>query len=401
MITPTSEQNDGIRAVKYWYTNSNKPFFYLAGLAGSGKTTIAKLAVDACGLDPDDTDKVLYAAYTGKAAMVLRRKGMFASTIHELIYRLVELQGKLRKPVFELDPASVLRRAKILVLDECSMVSDSVARDVISYGVKILVLGDPGQLSPPKGVGYFTSRRPDFFLEEIHRQALESPIIRWSHEVRNHKEVPYGDHGGVRKMRIEDYDVDDFIAADQIVTGTHKLRHDLNEFMLEAEGFDVTYPFEPGVKVICMRNYRMDGLFNGMIGRTMDFVDRIEIDEENRNFLQRVHIEEGIADDYIESLPMRMNFGEFEDTWEARGDNVKTFDAQVTTPPNRREGDTHDMQHIWAFGYAITVHKSQGSQWNNLCVCDNNHLHWKREERSRWLYTAMTRAVDQCDLVML
>lgn len=401
MITPTAEQNDGIRAVKYWYHNSNKPFFYLAGLAGSGKTTIAKLAVDACGLDPDDTDEVLYAAYTGKAAMVLRRKKMFATTIHELIYRLVELEGKRRKPVFELDPASILRRAKMLVLDECSMVSEAVARDLMSYGVKILVLGDPGQLPPPKGVGYFTDRRPDFFLQEIHRQALESPIIRWSHEVRKNKEVPYGDHGGVRKLRVEDYTVEEFIAADQILTGTHKLRHDLNEFMLEAEGFDVTYPLEPGIKLLCMRNYRMDGLFNGMIGRTMDFVDRIEINEADRTFIQRVHIEDGAADNYIESIPMKINFGEFQDTWETRDDALIEFDSKVTSSPNRENGDDHDMQYVWAFGYAITVHKSQGSQWNNLCVCDNNHLHWNIKERSRWLYTAMTRAVDQCDLVMV
>ena len=130
-ITPSNEQNQAIKAISNWYHNGSKPFFYLAGYAGSGKTSIAKPIVHGCGIDPDDTSEVLYAAYTNKAAMVLGRKGLNASTIHNLMYILKEVQGKgkERKLVFGLDPASRIRNLKLLVLDEPTSALDHNNRE--------------------------------------------------------------------------------------------------------------------------------------------------------------------------------------------------------------------------------------------------------------------------------
>jgi exodeoxyribonuclease-5 len=89
----------------------------------------------------------------------------------EVRLRKLELQLKdIHKPRFMLNPGSMLREAKLLVLDEVSMVGDEMAHDLLSFGKPILVLGDPGQLPPVRGEGAFTKVQPDVMLTEVHRQ---------------------------------------------------------------------------------------------------------------------------------------------------------------------------------------------------------------------------------------
>src|ERR1700693_6632217 len=138
--------------------------FRLFGYAGTGKTTLARhLAEDVDG-------KVAFAAFTGKAALVMRRKGCEgASTIHSLIYRARE-SGE-ETPSFELWDDAPASKAKLIVIDECSMVDAELGRDLMSFGVPVLVLGDPAQLPPIQGGGFFTDCEPDAMLTEVHRQA--------------------------------------------------------------------------------------------------------------------------------------------------------------------------------------------------------------------------------------
>ena len=177
---------------------------------------------------------MLYAAFTGKAALVMTRKGTPASTIHSLIYRvseatpdeiervkqeIAEIRAKLptldpavrlfeesrlrsleirlddiHKPRFVFNEQSIVRDAALIVLDEVSMVGDDMARDLLAFGKPILVLGDPGQLPPIKGEGAFTKAAPDVMLTEIHRQAGESAIIRLATMARQGLPIPYGEH---------------------------------------------------------------------------------------------------------------------------------------------------------------------------------------------------------------
>ena len=156
--------------------------FRLFGYAGVGKTTLARhIAEGARG-------ETAFAAFTGKAALVMRSKGCAgATTIHALIYRASE--GAEGAPTFTLNADGPASRAGLIVIDECSMVDAELARDLLSFGKPILVLGDPFQLPPVKGGGYFTDGAPDVMLTQIHRQAHDNPIIRLSEVVRSGGEL--------------------------------------------------------------------------------------------------------------------------------------------------------------------------------------------------------------------
>jgi exodeoxyribonuclease V len=192
-ISPTPEQSAAIKAIVEWYGNKHGPQeFYLAGYAGVGKTTIAAFAIEEI-KKKRRIKKVRTAAYTGKAASVLRRKGIEdAQTIHSLIYK-----PKVNRKTGELRGFSIAKDgdaadADLIVLDECSMVDEKLASDLRSFDQKILIMGDPGQLPPVKGQGAFTNRAPDIFLQEIHRQAADSPILELATLARQGKPLPLG-----------------------------------------------------------------------------------------------------------------------------------------------------------------------------------------------------------------
>ena len=288
-FTPSPLQAQAIRDIKEWFENrtDEQPVFRVFGYAGSGKTSITRHAIAELGLDTmtraadgscSATGGVLYAAYTGKAALVMTRKGTPASTIHSLIYRVSEAtkeeiervkediaairaklptlgprerfleESRLRsleirlsdihKPRFVLNEQSIVRDAKLIVLDEVSMVGAEMARDLLAFGKPILVLGDPGQLPPIKGDGAFTRDDPDVMLTEIHRQAGESAVIRLATMARQGQPIPYGEHDAfVWKMRRDQVGPEQMLRGGQVICGRNATRVHLNLAMKQAAGF--------------------------------------------------------------------------------------------------------------------------------------------------------------------
>lgn len=368
-ITLSPQQETGIEKVRLWYEQwkagdeKARQYFYLAGYAGTGKSTIAKL------FESFVKGQVMYATYTGKAALVLRRKGAHsAQTIHRLIYKpdSSDEEKSSEDPVFVLDRDSELRFASLLILDECSMVDQDLAKDLLSFGVPILVLGDPGQLPPVKGTGFFTNRKADHMLTEVHRQALESPIVRVATDIRNGKSLAKMNEPDCIVYPKASEVTDDFVLDyEQILTGKNNTRHACNRRVRSLRSFTNTYP-HVGERVIGLRNNRQTGVFNGLIGDVSNIhsVDEYEyvcdiLTEDNKP-MPRVHIHE-ICWSNLDGL------GDL--TWRER----KMLDE-------------------FTFGYCITVHKAQGSQWESVFVLDDGMLTWDKANRKRWLYTAVTRA---------
>ncbi len=357
------EQDAALTAVSEWLKSGENQVFRLFGYAGTGKTTLARTLAD------DVDGDVAFGAYTGKAALVLRQKGCRnASTIHSLIYRTREAEGD--SPSFVLNQESTAAKSDLIIIDECSMVDEDLGRDLLSFGKPVLVLGDPAQIPPVKGGGFFTEADPDVMLTEVHRQAADNPIIALSMQVREGGRLKHGTYGESRVIRRRELGAAAVTRADQILVGTNKSRRAYNTRMRELMGITEPMP-QVSEKLVCLRNDKKKGLLNG--GTWM--VDALH-PMRGGKLRMTVSPEEDRAGKSakIGVLPAFFEGGEEDIPYAVR-----------------RESDEFD------FGYALTVHKAQGSQWSAVVLFDES---WAfREHRSRWLYTGLTRAADRIVVV--
>jgi len=413
-ISWSPQQLEALDLARRWIENpGQQQVFYLAGYAGTGKSTLARhLAADVNG-------KVLFGAFTGKAALVMRNMGCRnATTIHKMIYlprdksRLklekmkkdlaywektrddlqagVQIQNvtlnealikvrdltyyvkreeqNLKRPAFSLNNESEVKRASLVVIDEVSMVGEDMGMDLLSFDVPVLVLGDPAQLPPVKSGGFFTKRDPDYTLTEIHRQAADSPVIDLATKVRHRERPPLGEYGSSRWLSKGILKIEDLLGYDQILVGLNATRHDLNRQIREVLGRSSHLPQE-GDRLVCLRNNHDLGLLNGAL---WDVVWSEEVDEDRIMLTVK----------------------------EPDGDLKLTVEAHRHYFENREKELPHwEIREAEAFdyGYALTVHKAQGSQWTRVLVIDESKSF--REAEYRWLYTAITRAADEVTII--
>lgn len=404
-------QDRALMEVKRWFDSGDQQVFHFFGYAGTGKTTLARHLAE--GID----GTVLFGAYTGKAAHVLKTKGCDnASTIHSMIYhsrdksraRLKELEAELTEligrltasevqdipnhpkvrelnrlikeeaenadqPMFIKNPDSEVKDATLVIIDECSMVDERMGRDLLSYGTPILVLGDPAQLPPVGGAGFFTENvKPDVMLTEIHRQANESPILRMATKVRNGERLELGDWGDDCHVLPAGTKMDPerTLSFDQILVGKNVTRYASNNKIRRLKGIHDDYPVVED-RLVCLRNNSELGLLNGQIFHVSDVTGVMD-----RKVFMSVIPEDGIVSVEVSA---------HEHHFLGKGDELKWFE--------KREAQEFD------FGYALTVHKSQGSQWGSVAVFDESGCF--RKDRDRWLYTAITRAADNVTVIRM
>src|SRR3954462_3126366 len=264
MTSFTPHQDAALKAVGDWLKakpgRSGTPqVFRLFGYAGTGKTTLARHIAE--GVDGE----VKYAAFTGKAALVMRNKGCDnASTIHSLIYRAKE--SGVEQPSFELWDDAPASKAKLIVIDECSMVDADLGRDLMSFDCPLLVLGDPAQLPPIQGGGFFTDCEPDAMLTEVHRQAQNDPIVRMSMDVRDGRSLEIGRHGENEGGRRGEAGPERVMSADQILVGRNNTRRAYNMRVRQKLNIEDPLPVAND-KLVCLRNNRKKALFNGGLWR--------------------------------------------------------------------------------------------------------------------------------------
>ncbi len=365
----TPAQDQALKAVADWLkakpgANGTPQVFRLFGYAGTGKTTLAKF------ISEHADGEVKFAAFTGKAASVMRGKGCrSASTIHGLIYRARESGEEI--PSFDLWDEAPASKAELIIIDECSMVDAELGRDLLSFGVPVLVLGDPAQLPPIAGGGFFTEAEPNVMLTEVHRQAQDDPIVRLSMDIRAGEYLEPGRYGETEVIRKGDLDPQRVLDADQVLVGRNATRRAYNTRMRERRGFDDAMP-SAGDKLVCLRNNRKKGLFNGGLWSVKEGGAR-------RAGIMTMRL-----------LP--------DDETGARGVKVSvrpecfTGGIEKIDWPRRKPYDEFD------YGYVLTVHKAQGSQWDDVVLFDESFAF--PESRERWLYTGVTRAAKKLTVVV-
>lgn len=386
----TSKQEQGLKIAIDRYKNHER-YTCISGYAGTGKSTLVKFIISALDVDEDD---VCYAAYTGKAAQVLLKKGnKNVSTLHKLLYKSYPRPDGsfLRLPVDEVP-------YKIVIVDEVSMAPRNLMKLLFTHkNVHVICLGDPFQLPPvDKDEDNHLLDNPHIFLDEVMRQAQESEIIRVTMDIRNHKPLSLMDGNEVKILTKADLSTGMMQWADQILVGTNQMRVALNNQMRELLGRGDAP--EDGDKVICLRNYwsilaeNEDPLVNGTIGYLQDSFESFNqlpwrMGGQKIYTIQGNFLSDGGA--LYKDLDMDKKLiltGE------------KSLDWKTIWKLNSNPKTSMLVPLEFTYGYAITGHKAQGSEWDKVLVVEER-FPFEKEEHARWLYTCATRASEKLVLV--
>jgi len=366
-----------------WLKNGCNPrFITLGGYAGTGKSTLIAYIKTQLDKASKEKIKVGFCSYTGRAVQNLKVKLSEAkclnskdtiSTIHGLIYKPIEnsagvIVGWQKKESIDF---------QLIIVDEASMIDELIWNDLLSYDVPILAVGDHGQLPPIRG-SFNLMQKPLLKLEEIHRQEKDNPIIEVSIHARQDGLIPGQKYG----PKVVKYTPDDFSFSETsmellenyktdmlVLCGYNNTRNKLNQFIRYSLGFETIEP-QSGDRVICLRNNHKKGVYNGMLG-TIKHLKRIDdqwydaeiiMDDLNALFSGRIYAPQFGSPDPINFTKDRIKVG---------------------------DGDLFD------FGYALTVHKAQGSQAKRVVLFEERFSKMDDDQWRRWLYTAVTRAEEE------
>lgn len=396
MLELTDEQKELKRKIIRWYNNfgSGKPYFYYSGAAGTGKTTVIKSIIDDLGLNRDE---YIACAYVGKAVLVLMRHGLPATTIHSFIYMPrtdvsyeIEMDEwgsphRVKKTTSNFVLRKYIsRKIKLIFLDECAMVNDKMREDLQSFGVPIVMAGDQNQLPPVFGTSSILDE-PDYVLHQIMRQAEGNPVVHLSQCILSDLPINFQDYGTskvIRSIPIDRHVLDDY---DMIICAKNKTRDELNDrIRSEILGYEDRVP-QLGDKMINRHNNWdecQDGIYltNGLVGTITDI---------NYASLHRNLIYVNFRPDFMKNdfKKLTLDYSYTKADWKDRkGDKGWTFSSKKKLE-------------YFEYAYAITVHLSQGSEYQRVLFLDEDF--GDSETLRRLRYTAVTRAKDRITWVKM
>jgi len=390
-------------------TNTSSKFYpkfkyvTIGGLAGTGKTFLISIIRKEIYNNWKNLS-IAFVTFTGKASSVLKVKleennAIFyndsCGTIHSLIYKpelkydknskTMVISRWIKKPELDVD---------LIFVDEASMVNSELWKDLIDYNIPIIAVGDHGQL-PPIGDSFNLMEKPQYILNEIKRQALDNPIIRLSQDVRNGVEIPYGlydkNNQNVFKLKWNSTDCKtvfnklDFVSDDIIfLCGLNTTRVSINQMIRNNLGYTKPEPY-PGERVVFLKNNYTSKVLNGMLGKVLFLL------YEAKNIYDMTILLDDYEDPFA-GLIYNGCFGreKYDDAYTEVKDK-KYKKVMKTTGYNTID--------LCDFGYCISTHKSQGSEFKKVVVFQERSYYWDEMYMRKWLYTACTRAKEKLFLI--
>lgn len=375
MYNLNKTQESGLRTVLARQSTGEK-YATIAGYAGTGKTYLVRAIIDAMGISDFEYD---VATFTGKAALVLQQNGFHnAKTLHKLLYNSVRLRDgsfiHRAKPVGD----ESLANLRVIIIDEISMVPNAILTQAAKHGIFIIALGDPFQL-PPIGEDNGLLRNPHVFLEDIMRQAEGNSIIEWSMKVREGRRFKWENDANVQIVELDDVVDGMYHWADQIICATNRTRKGINNFMRQSLGYTDTLP-ENGDKIIAIRNNwdRVHTEGYAWVNGTIGTVSNVSYGDNHPMFGQKFYGD--VTPDYIDIPFMGVTM------------DGNPFNGNA---PFENSGKGPKVEAV-DFGYAITTHKSQGSQYPKVLLFEED---WRSDQALQLAYTGGTRAQEKLVVV--
>jgi exodeoxyribonuclease V len=417
------DQRTVYEAMLDWIGSRQGELLTVGGYAGTGKTTLLSLFASETSL------RVAYICFTGRASSILGRKlkaaGVcttnrsqadderrvtgrwghlfyspfsteatypFCGTIHRLVKRAV-IDERTEELLGWAEREQLDRHYDLIVLDEASMVDSKLIHSIKNHGVRILAVGDHGQLPPVMGDGSLM-QNPMLRLEKIHRQAEGSPIIQLSRVIREEarldrsladgKHLVFGTVSDLRRRILPE-----LIQQPRLDTAflcwRNATRIETNRTTREYLGY-AGLPPQKGEPVVCLRNY--PPVYNGMRGLMVDSTVQPFPEEW---WVLKARIE--FPDEGIEATDYEICRDQFH-----RPETFKSIDDLKAK--GIRVDSMGDAGKLFDFGYTLTIHKSQGSQFQHAVVIVDWRQNYQDDTIRRLAYTAVTRAAGKLTVIV-
>jgi len=375
----------------------NTNLITIGGYAGTGKTTLISE------LRKEINNKATYlpvafTTLTGKASSVLYDKlnenGAkfsvdYCGTIHGLIYKPGKMiwNNKLKTYIisgWRLKTIEEIEQYQIIIIDEASMVSEKIWKDLSNFDITIIAFGDHGQLPPIGDSNFNLMKNPKYILKDIHRQSLNSPIINLSKFVREEGYIPFGIYSDKvfklswkEKRCQEMFKKVDFTDENLIsLCGFNITRANINKMVRDKLNFNEVSPY-PGEKIVCLSNDHSNKIMNGQIGKV------IWVMANKKSYMITIEINDNIYECFVASRC----FGEAKYTIYDQSQELKKL--------QKKANSKGFSLNFFDYGYTISVHKSQGSEWNKVVLFEQRTKRWEDDYYAKWLYTAITRSKEK------
>lgn len=391
----TNEQQIVMDGILKWFKDAKDQWLIVSGNAGTGKSFLLSHLPKLLSYHI----RLTYCCYTGKASSVLLNKlkdvgiqNINVSTIHKLMYTpkikndkdgYEYIDGWMKNEDIPYD---------LIVIDESSMVNEEIFKDLLSYDIPILCVGDHGQLPPVSSDGFNLMKNPSYTLKTIHRQAEGSPIIQLSRYIRENGRLPKDLNNKHikeitwwKKRDREFFNKIPFLNKNIItISALNRSRKSFNEYIRGLCGYNDAGIINRGERVVCLKNNDViqDNIYyimNGITGTVNNIVNT-----KHNNF-KNLYVDFDIYKDTIPCISNIKCFGEI--------DRRKL--SKIGGDPRGKQiakSRGQNKINLFDYGYCITCHKSQGSEWPCVIVVDERGGYTTDDDYKRWLYTAVTRS---------
>lgn len=400
MITFNEQQIEAIKKVVKWYfvDSFHQQIFALAGYAGTGKSTVINTAVKMLGIPTND---VIFATFTAKASLVLRLKGNPSNTIHKTFYSVYKGKKSFCFSLKHRLPSNI----KLIVIDEASMINQKMLEDISSFGVPIILLMDAGQIPPVFGSNVYIDnpdKMMDVQLTKVMRQDDSSGILDLAMAARRGEPLELGQHKLSLVTTVSKI-IDKIHTYDMVLCYSNKNRRILNKMIRDNLGYKSVYPTK-GEKVLCMMNnynYTIEYadvpifIINGLMSYVQEDAEltpRGDFDLLKLKF-KPYFLDDNDPNTTFDTVCFREVFEQY-----TKDPSKEAFIEELYS--DKLEDDDLEDICMLDYGYAFTVHKSQGSEYDNpLLIVD---IKGKTQDfYNKWLYTGITRAKKSVTIAFL